>query len=81
VIAVGVTAGAVLPSALRLESIGPLYIVALVVMSVRDTAAKVGVAVATVTAVLAALLPLHLGPAIGMVAGLVAGSMVLRRSR
>lgn len=81
VIAIGVTAGAALPSALRLESIGPLYIVALVVMAVRDTAAKVGVAVATVTAVVASLLPLHLGPAVGMVAGLAAGSMVLRRSR
>ena len=44
------------------------------------TAARVGVAVAAVTAVVASLLPLHLGPAVGMAAGLLAGSLVLRRS-
>jgi predicted branched-subunit amino acid permease len=76
----GVTVGAVLPSALRLESIGPMYIVALVVLSVRTKAAWVGVGVATGTAVVASLLPLHLGPAVGMVAGLLAGSIVLRRT-
>ena len=76
----GVTVGAVLPSALRLESIGPLYIVALVVLSVRTKATWVAVGVATVTAVGASLLPLHLGPAVGMVAGLLAGSIVLRRT-
>jgi predicted branched-subunit amino acid permease len=76
----GVTVGAVLPSALRLESIGPIYIVALVVLSARTTATWVAVGVATVTAVGASLLPLHLGPAVGMVAGLLAGSIVLRRT-
>jgi predicted branched-subunit amino acid permease len=76
----GVTVGAVLPSALRLESIGPLYIVSLVVLSVRTTAAWIAVGVATTTAVGASLLPLHLGPAVGMVAGLVAGSIALRRN-
>jgi predicted branched-subunit amino acid permease len=80
VIGVGVTAGAAMPPELRLDSIGPLYIVALVVMSVRTAAAKVAVAVAVVTAVLASLLPLHLGPAVGMLAGLLAGSMMLKRS-
>lgn len=80
VIGIGVTAGAAMPPELRLDSIGPLYIVALVVMSVRTAAAKVAVAVAVVTAVLASLLPLHLGPAVGMLAGLLAGSMMLKRS-
>ena len=76
----GVTVGAVLPAALRLESVGPLYIVALVVLSVRTRAASVGVSVAIASAVVASLLPLHLGPAVGMVAGLLAGSVVQRRS-
>jgi len=76
----GVTVGAVLPSALHLESIGPLYIVALVVLSVRTKETWVAVSVATVTAVGASLLPLHLGPAVGMMAGLLAGSIVLRRT-
>jgi len=80
VIGVGVTAGATMPPELRLESIGPLYIVTLVVLSARTVAARVGVAVAVVTAVVASLLPLHLGPAVGMGAGLLAGSLVLRRS-
>jgi predicted branched-subunit amino acid permease len=80
VLGIGVSAGAVMPSQLRLESIGPLYIVALVVMSVRTAAAKVAVAAAVVNAVLASLLPLHLGPAVGMLAGLLAGSMMLKRS-
>jgi predicted branched-subunit amino acid permease len=80
VIAIGVTAGATMPPELRVESIGPLYIVTLVVMSARTAAARVGVAVAVVTAGGASLLPLHLGPAVGMAAGLVAGSLVLRRS-
>ena len=84
VIGIGVTAGAALPSQLRLDSIGPLYLVALVVMQVRTAAARaavtVAVCVAVVTAVIASLLPLHLGPAVGMVAGLVAGSRMLRRS-
>jgi predicted branched-subunit amino acid permease len=76
----GLTVGAVLPSNLRLESIGPLYIVALVVLSVRTTATGIAVGVAIATSVGASLLPLHLGPAIGMVTGLVAGSIVLRRT-
>ena len=80
VIGIGVTVGSTLPPELRLESIGPLYIVTLVVMSARTAAARVGVAVAVVTAVVASLLPLHLGPAVGMAAGLLAGSLVLRRS-
>ena len=79
-IGVGVTAGATMPPELRLESLGPLYIVTLVVLSARTVAARVGVAVAVVTAVVASLLPLHLGPAVGMGAGLLAGSLVLRRS-
>ena len=78
-IGIGVTAGATLPPELRLESVGPLYLVALVVTSARTAAARVGVAVAVVTAVVASLLPLHLGPAVGMVAGLLAGSLVQRR--
>ena len=41
VIGIGVTAGATLPPELRLESIGPLYIVTLVVMAARTAAAKV----------------------------------------
>jgi predicted branched-subunit amino acid permease len=76
----GVTVGGVLPSNVRLESIGPLYMVALVVLSVRTTAALIAVGVAITTSVGASLLPLHLGPAAGMVAGLVAGSVVLRRN-
>jgi predicted branched-subunit amino acid permease len=76
----GVTIGAALPPALRLESIGPLYIIALVVTTIRTSAAWVGVAVASGTAVAASLLPLHLGPAMGMVAGLLAGSIMLRRT-
>jgi len=76
----GVTVGAVLPAELRLESIGPLYIAALVVMAIRTRAVAVAVGVAVVAAVLASMLPLHLGPAVGMVAGLLAGSMMLRRS-
>jgi predicted branched-subunit amino acid permease len=80
VIGIGVTAGATMPPELRVESIGPLYIVTLVVMSARTAAARVGVAVGVVTAVAASLLPLHLGPAVGMAAGLLAGSLVLRRS-
>jgi predicted branched-subunit amino acid permease len=78
VIWIGVTAGAVMPPELRLDSMGPLYILALVVLSARTAAARLGVAVAVITAALASLLlPLHLGPAIGMVAGLVSGSMML----
>ena len=80
VIGIGVTAGATLPPELRLQSIGPLYIVTLVVMAAGTTAAKVGVAVAVGTAAVASLLPLHLGPAVGMAAGLLAGSMMPRRS-
>jgi predicted branched-subunit amino acid permease len=80
VIGIGVTAGATLPPALRLESVGPLYLVTRVVMSAGAAAPRVGVAVAVVTAVVASLLPLHLGPAVGMAAGLLAGSLVLRRS-
>ena len=79
-IGIGVTAGATLPPELRLESFGPLYLVTLVVMSARTAAARVGVAVAVVTAVAASFLPLHLGPAVGMTTGLLAGSLVLRRS-
>ena len=80
VIGIGVTVGATMPPELRVESIGPLYIVTLVVMSARTAAARIGVAVAVGTAVVASLLPLHLGPAVGMAAGLLAGSLVLRRS-
>ena len=80
VIGIGVTAGATLPPELRLESFGPLYLVTLVVMSARTAAARVGVAVAVVTAVAASFMPLHLGPAVGMTTGLLAGSLVLRRS-
>ena len=84
VLGIGITAGAALPSQLRLDSIGPLYLVALVVMQVRAAAARaavtVAVGVAVVTAGLASLLPLHLGPAAGMVAGLVAGSRMLARA-
>jgi predicted branched-subunit amino acid permease len=80
VIGIGVTVGATMPPELRVESIGPLYLVTLVVMSARTAAARVGVAVAVVTAVAASFLPLHLGPAVGMTAGLLAGSLVLRRS-
>ncbi len=80
VIGIGVTAGATMPPELRLESVGPLYLVTLVVLAARTAAARIGVAVAVVTAVLASLLPLHLGPAVGMAAGLLAGSLVLRRS-
>ena len=80
VIGIGVTAGSTLPPELRLESFGPLYLVTLVVMSSRTAAARVGVAVAVVTAVGASLLPLHLGPAVGMATGLLAGSLVQRRS-
>jgi len=76
----GVTVGAVLPAALRLESIGLLYIVGLVVLSARTTATWVAVGVAIITAAGASLLPLHLGPAVGMVAGLLAGSILLRRT-
>ena len=80
VIAIGVTAGAAMPAELRLESVGPLYITALVVLSARTAAARVGVVVAVVTAVLASMLPLHLGPAVGMVTGLAAGAVLLGRS-
>ena len=80
VIGIGVTAGATMPPELRLESVGPLYLVTLVVLAARTAAARIGVAVAVVTAVVASLLPLHLGPAVGMAAGLLAGSLVLRRS-
>jgi predicted branched-subunit amino acid permease len=79
VIGIGVTAGATMPPELRLESIGPLYLVTRVAMSTGTAAAQVGVAVAVVTAVGASLLPLHLGPAVGMAAGLLAGSLALRR--
>ena len=80
-IAIGVTAGAAMPAELRLESIGPLYLAALAVLSARTVAARAGAAVAVVTAVLASLLlPFHLGPAVGMIAGLLAGSMMLKRS-
>jgi predicted branched-subunit amino acid permease len=80
VIGIGVTAGATLPAWLRLETVGPLYLVTRVVLSARSVAAQVGVAVAVAVAVVASLLPLHLGPAVGMAAGLLAGSLVLRRS-
>jgi predicted branched-subunit amino acid permease len=80
VIGIGVTAGATLPPGLRLESIGPLYLVTLVVMSTRTAAARVGVAVAVGSAVAGSLLPLHLGLAVAMAAGLLAGSLVLRRT-
>jgi predicted branched-subunit amino acid permease len=80
VIGIGVTAGATLPPGLRLESIGPLYLVTLVVMSARTAAARVGVAVAVGSAAAGSLLPLHLGLAVGMAAGLLAGSLVLRRT-
>jgi predicted branched-subunit amino acid permease len=80
VIGIGVTAGATLPTEVRLETVGPLYLVTRVVMSSRTAAARAGVGVAVVTAVGASLLPLHLGPAVGMTAGLLAGSVVLRRS-
>jgi predicted branched-subunit amino acid permease len=80
VVGVGVTAGAALPSQLRLDSIGPLYIVGLVVLAARTTVVKVAVAVAVVAALLASLLPLHLGPAVGMVAGLLAGSLMQKRT-
>ncbi len=80
VTAIGVTAGAAMPAELRLESVGPLYITALVVLSARTAAARVGVVVAVGTAVLASMLPLHLGPAVGMVTGLAAGAVLLGRS-
>ncbi|HEX6935944.1 MAG TPA: AzlC family ABC transporter permease [Actinomycetes bacterium] len=80
VTAAGVTVGAVVPSALQLDFVGPLYLVALVVPAARTRAVRVAVMTGAAVAVAATAAPFHVGPAAGMVAGLLVGLGLLRRA-
>ncbi len=71
-IGVGVTLGAQLPAALRLELIIPLYLVGEVVVKAGDRATRRAVVTAAVVAVVALAAPLHLGVLIAIVSGLLA---------
>ena len=76
-LAVGATAGAQMPSWLRLEFLIPLFLIGEVVPKLRQVATRRAVLVAAVVALAGLGVPMHLGIAIGIVAGIAAG--VIRR--
>lgn len=80
VTAVGATAGAVVPAALDLEFVGPLYLISLVVPAARTPAIRLGAGTGAAVAIAATALPFQVGPAAGMVAGLLVGLCLLRRA-
>lgn len=80
-IGAGVTLGAQMPSALRLELIIPLYLVGEVVGKLGDRATRRAAVTATVIAVAAFAAPLHLGVLVAIVGGLVAALTVKEASR
>lgn len=80
-IGAGMTLGAQLPSALRLELIIPLYLVGEVVVKLGDRATRRAAVTAAVLAVVALAAPLHLGVLVAIVGGLVAALTVKEGSR
>lgn len=80
VTAIGVTVGTALPTALDLDFVAPLYLLAVVVPAARTPAQRAGASTAAVAAAAATALPLSLGPAIGMVTGLLVGARLSARS-
>jgi len=70
---VGVTVGSVVPRALAVEFVVPLYLVAVVVPKATTRRLRMVVAVAAGTSVAGAALPLHLGPTAAIAAGLLVG--------
>jgi predicted branched-subunit amino acid permease len=78
VIAVGVTAGALLPGWLQLGAVGPLYLVTIVVAESRRPGATPAAVAALAGAAAGSALPLHLGPALGILTGLLVGSRTMR---
>jgi predicted branched-subunit amino acid permease len=72
-LSVGVTAGARLPSGLRLEFVIPLFLVGEVVPRLTDRPTQRAVAVAVAVSLVAMTAPLHLGPILAMGAGVAAG--------
>ena len=75
----GVTVGSVLPQALAVEFVVPLYLVAVVVPKATTRRLRIVVAVAAGTAVVGAALPFHLGPTAAVAAGLLVGLRGERR--
>jgi predicted branched-subunit amino acid permease len=69
-IAVGVTVGARVPDALRLELVVPLFLTAEIVPRLDDVARRRGSAVAATCAVAGASLPLHAGLGLAIIAGI-----------
>ncbi|HEX6196099.1 MAG TPA: AzlC family ABC transporter permease [Gemmatimonadaceae bacterium] len=80
-IGAGVTLGAQLPPALRLELIIPLYLAGEVVHKLGDRATRRAAVTATVIAVAAFAAPLHLGVLLAIIAGLVAALTIKEASR
>jgi len=78
VIAVGVTAGALLPGWLQLGAVGQLYMVTIVVAESRRPGAVPAIVAAVLGAAAGAALPLHLGPALGILTGMLVGMRTLR---
>jgi predicted branched-subunit amino acid permease len=78
VIAVGVTAGALLPGWLQLGAVGQLYMVTIVVAESRRPGAMPAIVAAVIGAAAGAALPLHLGPALGILTGMLVGMRTLR---
>ncbi len=80
-IGIGVTAGAQLPAALRLEMIVPLYLLGEAVHKIGDPASRAAVVTAAVVAAAALAAPLHLGVLLAIVSGMGAAGVVQGRSR
>jgi predicted branched-subunit amino acid permease len=80
-IVVGLTLGSVVPEALSLEFVVPLYLVAMVVPKATTGPVRIAAVVGAVAAVAGTALPLHLGPAAGIVAGVATGLWFGRRTR
>ena len=80
-IGVGVTLGAQLPAALRLELIVPLYLLGEVAHRLGDVASRAAVLTAGAVAAVALGAPLHLGVLLAISSGLVAGVAVTGRVR
>ena len=80
-IAVGVLAGARLPTALHLELVIPLFLAGEVVARLTTRAAAHAAATAACVGALSVWVPLHLGPMLAIIAGVAAGLRAERSAR
>jgi predicted branched-subunit amino acid permease len=78
-ITAGATAGAALPSGLRLEMVIPLFLTGEVVFRLRDRATACAAAVAAVAAIVTVSLPMHAGLVVAIVVGLTVGVRMERK--